>query len=120
MMSRLDSTMSTSDWTASDAGRFPLDPASLDPALTVRPDAGFLPGGLFDPGALARMANEFFRATPAPAHAAPDSVPVDTAASSSAPASAPAAPPEISLPSDPHFSGLPASAGPAAVAPVAT
>jgi cysteine desulfurase/selenocysteine lyase len=83
----------------------------------------FIPGGVLDPGILARLANEFFRGAPeaivAPAHPAPDGFPTDTASYSSAPATVPAVPNEVSLPSDPHFPGVPASAGPAAVAPVA-
>jgi cysteine desulfurase / selenocysteine lyase len=107
--------MSTSDWTTSEGGRPPLEPGP-----SIREAAEFFPGGVLEPGILTRMANEFFRATPAPAQPVLDGVPADSAAYSSAPASAPAAPPEVSLPSDPHFSGLPASIGPAAVSPVAT
>ena len=109
--------MSTSDWSTSDGGRLPPD-------ASVRPGAELLPGGVLDPGILARMANEFFGATPdlssAALHFASPGPPTDAAAFSSAPASVPAAPPEVSLPSDPHFPGVPASAGPAAVAPVST
>jgi cysteine desulfurase / selenocysteine lyase len=76
-----------------------------------------------DPLALARMAKDFFSAlpdsldvpsSPMPAHA----VPTDLPALGTVPATAPAAPPEISLPSDKHFSGLPASVGPASFSPV--
>ncbi|MEI9977650.1 MAG: family 2A encapsulin nanocompartment cargo protein cysteine desulfurase [Edaphobacter sp.] len=76
-----------------------------------------------DPVALARMANEFFTmlpdslgvpSSPLPAHAAPTDLPPLC----SVPATTPAAPPEISLPSDKHFSGLPANIGPASFSPV--
>ena len=106
------------------------DPARLfvapdpDPrAVTLPLQAGPLPAGALDPVALARMANEFFTvlpdsldlpSSPLPAHA----VLADIPASGSVPATAPAAPPEISLPSDKHFSGLPASIGPASFSPV--
>src|SRR5262249_9917653 len=83
----------------------------------------FLPGGVLDPGILARMANEFFRAAPDasvfPAPQAPNELPTDAAVYSSPAASVPAMPNEVSLPSDAHFAGVPASAGPAAVSPVA-
>jgi len=81
-----------------------------------------LPAGVLDPVALARMANEFFTAppdsldvpsSPLPAHAAPTDLPPLGSV-----ATAPAAPPEISLPSDRHFSGVPASVGPASFSPV--
>jgi cysteine desulfurase / selenocysteine lyase len=107
--------MSTSDWTTSDGGRLPLEPG-------IREAAEFLPGGVLDPGILARMANEFFRAAPGvspdPTQTAAAPPPADTLPFSSQPASVPAAPPEVSLPSDPHFAGVPASAGPGALAPV--
>ncbi len=67
------------------------------------------------------MANEFFSATPEtsswPLRVAPAGSPTDSTAFSFPPATVPAAPPEVSLPSDPHFPGIPASAGPASVAP---
>ena len=110
--------MSTSDWNTSDGSRLPVDPAS-----SLRQGVEFLPNGVLDPEILARMANEFFRATPdangVPAHTTSGELPTKTAAHSSPPATVPAMPNEVSLPSDPHFSGLPANAGPAAVAPVA-
>jgi cysteine desulfurase/selenocysteine lyase len=106
------------------------DPAQLfvatdtDPrAATSHLPSGVLPGGVLDPVALARMANEFFTAlpnsldvpsSPLPAH----TVPTDVPPSGSVTTTAPAAPPEISLPSDKHFPGLPASIGPASVSPV--
>jgi cysteine desulfurase/selenocysteine lyase len=106
------------------------DPARLfvapdtDPRTATRPlHSGTLPAGVLDPVALARMANEFFTvlpdsldvpSSPLPAHA----VPTDLPPLGSIPATAPAAPPEISLPSDKHFAGLPAGIGPASVSPV--
>ena len=110
--------MSTSNWTTSDGGRLPVEPGS-----SVRQGVEFLTSGVLDPGILARMANEFFRAAPdenvVPAHTTSGEPPTETVAYSSPPATVPATPNEVSLPSDPHFSGLPANAGPAAVAPVA-
>ena len=106
------------------------DPARLvvapdtDPRAAAPPfHSETLPAGVLDPAALARMANEFFTAlpdsmdapsSPLPAHAMPTELPM----LGSVPATAPAAPPEISLPSDKHFAGLPASIGPASVSPV--
>jgi cysteine desulfurase/selenocysteine lyase len=93
--------------------------------------AGVAPSGVFDPALLARMANEFFTAPPGPASDARffDSAqqpqqplqPAEAAgpgALASVPVTPPAATPEVSLPADPHFPGIPASAGPAAVSPV--
>ena len=100
-----------------------LAPDTESQAAAGPPQTGMLPVGRLDPVALARMANEFFTAlpdslnvpsSPLPAHTAPTDFP----ASASLPATAPAAPPEISLPSDKHFSGLPASIGPASFSPV--
>jgi len=81
------------------------------------------PGAAFSPEALARMANELFNALPGNgagiSEAEGTSLPVpDSTALASPPATIPAFRPEISLPSDPHFSGVPASAGPAAASPV--
>jgi cysteine desulfurase / selenocysteine lyase len=106
------------------------DPAQLFVAPDTDPRAasfpvpsGSLPAGVLDPAALARMANEFFSmlpgslelpSSPLPTHATSTDLP----ALSSVPATAPAAPPEISLPSDKHFPGLPASIGPASFSPV--
>jgi cysteine desulfurase / selenocysteine lyase len=109
--------MSTSNWSTSDGGRLPSEPES-----SVRQGVEFLPGGVLDPGILARMANEFFRAAPGvspdPTQTASAPPIADTLPFSAQPASVPAAPPEVSLPSDPHFAGVPASAGPGALAPV--
>jgi cysteine desulfurase / selenocysteine lyase len=101
------------------------------PELPQRPNAdstGFLnlvqpaPSGLPDAALLAQMANEFFKQLPgegnSPFHVAPADAPVDQNAFASVPVTAPAAPPEVSLPSNPHFPGAPASAGPASVSPV--
>jgi cysteine desulfurase / selenocysteine lyase len=110
--------MSTSDPT-----RLFVAPDTDPRAATLPFQAGTLPAGVLDPVALARMANEFFTvlpnsldvpSSPLPAHA----VPADIPQSGSVPATAPAAPSEISLPSDKHFSGLPASIGPASFSPV--
>jgi cysteine desulfurase / selenocysteine lyase len=88
--------------------------------------AGLAPAGLPDPATLALMANEFFSGLPGEGNllsrALPAEAPGDAtsraSAFPSAPVTAPAAPPEVSLPSDPHFPGAPASAGPAHVSPV--
>jgi len=100
-----------------------------DPQVASLPNIGRLPAGVLDPVTLARMANELFTALP-DSTARPDSLDVpsnplpahslseDIPAFATAPATVPAAPPEISLPSDKHFSGLPASIGPASVSPV--
>jgi len=83
---------------------------------------GFLPAGLPDPAVLARMANDFFSALPGATDVPLQAIPAASLASvnpfESLPATSPAAPPEISLPSDQHFSGAPASASPASVSPV--
>ncbi len=101
----------------SDSGDFLVGPL---PAA----DNGGLPGlealtGVFDPGTLARIANELFSAPPLvlptqPAGANPSSAPATL------PATAPSAPPEVSLPSDPHLPGAPASAGFASISPITT
>ncbi len=99
-----------------------------DPQVASLPNIGRLPAGVLDPVTLARMANELFTALP-DSTARPDSLDVpsnplsahslseDIPAFATAPATVPAAPPEISLPSDKHFSGLPASIGPASFSP---
>lgn len=108
------------------------DPAQLisvpdtDPRAAVsRHSVETLPAGVLDPVLLAHMANEFFTALPdsldVPASPLPSHAPsTDLPVSASFPATVPAAPPEISLPSDEHFSGLPASIGPASFSPVTT
>ena len=81
--------------------------------------------GLPDVATLARLANEFFHALPGDSPLAVPPLPVSQVpldptainALATPPVTPPAAPPEVSLPSDPHFPGLPASAGPAAVSP---
>src|SRR5271170_5224445 len=117
-MSKSETTMSTSDpavlYVAPDT-----DPRTA----ALPPNAGTLPAGVLDPVALARMANEFFTALPysldVPSSPLPaDVAPTDLPTLGSVPATAPAAPPEISLPSDKHFSGLPASVGPASFSSV--
>jgi cysteine desulfurase / selenocysteine lyase len=82
------------------------------------------PAGLPDPATLARMANEFFAALPDggnnPIRAVPSQFPSNGPSAVEAPATAPAFPPEISLPSDPHFQSAPASAGAASVSPISS
>ncbi len=86
------------------------------------------PTGFFDPAVLARMANEFFTALPAsfsdPAQQAARVVPASDSAGipalASVSATPPAAAPEVSLPSDLHFAGVPASAGAASISPIST
>jgi cysteine desulfurase/selenocysteine lyase len=82
----------------------PADPLSIE-----------VPAGLPDPAELARMANDFFSALPAggnnPLRETQTEIPAITAAS-------PAVPPEISLPSDPHFQSAPASGGAVSASPV--
>jgi cysteine desulfurase / selenocysteine lyase len=106
----------------SDPARLFIEP-DTDPRTAAPLHSETLPLGVPDPVALARMANDFFNAlpdsldvpsSPLPAHA----LPTDLPQSGSVPVTAPAAPPEISLPSDKHFSGLPASVGPASFSPV--
>lgn len=107
----------------------PRQPASANvpPAIGSLPNSGeLMPSGLFDPAVLARMANEFFTALPAQAadpvqqaaRSAPDADLAGIHALASAPVTRPAATPELSLPSDLHLPGIPASAGPASVSPV--
>ncbi|MGB6690947.1 MAG: family 2A encapsulin nanocompartment cargo protein cysteine desulfurase [Terracidiphilus sp.] len=103
----------------SDVDRLALAPDTPQSAVGSPPGIGFPAAGLPDPLILARMANEFFTALPggqpiASPVIAP-SLPVESPANvnvlSSPPATAPAAAPEVSLPSDPHFTTAPASAG---------
>ena len=100
----------------SDPGR------SAGTAEPVIPGTPGLPASApLDPTILARMANEFFSAAPQAgallSHDA-SAAPSDTAALSSPPSTIPAFRPEVSLPSDPHLASVPASVGPASVAPV--
>ena len=100
----------------SDAGRPTL---TSEPAVPRAPELPAI--APLDPSTLARMANEFFSAAPqidAWLNQAGSAAPSDTAALSSPPSTIPASRPEVSLPGDPHLPGLPASAGPASVAPV--
>ena len=80
------------------------------------------PAGLPDPATLARMANEFFSALPDGGNnaiqALPSQFPLNESSAVEAPATSPAFPPEISLPSAPHFQSAPASAGAASMSPV--
>jgi cysteine desulfurase/selenocysteine lyase len=107
----------------SDPAQLFVTPDTDQRAATPHLPPGTLQGGVLDPLTLARMANDFFTAlpdsldvtsSPLPAHA----VSTDLPALVSVPATATATPPEISLPSDKHFSGLPASVGPGSFSPV--
>ncbi|HTD54278.1 MAG TPA: aminotransferase class V-fold PLP-dependent enzyme, partial [Silvibacterium sp.] len=81
--------------------------------------AEFFPARLPDPATLARMANKFFTALPGAENVPLRSLPVQPPTGlETPPATVPAGPPEISLPSDPHFPGAPASAGGATSSPV--
>jgi cysteine desulfurase/selenocysteine lyase len=117
-MLKSDNIMST----PSNAGHFALAPKPGAESASVLHAADLAPAGLPDPATLARMANEFFTALPGEGNLFSRTLPADAPSSASAfpsaPVTAPAAPPEISLPSDPHFPGAPASAGPAHVSPV--
>src|ERR1700760_3014941 len=111
MTSRLVNIMSTSD-----VERLVLVPQqSSEPA--GRPGTEIVPTGLPDPAMLARMANDFFTALPDGIHLPLREVPGNFS-KGEAPVTAPAFPPEISLPSNPHFQTAPASAGPASASPV--
>ncbi len=107
--------------TTSDPGRLTVAPESDSVPAAPASGSEFFPAGLPDPATLARMANEFFTALPgagdSPSRIMPAQPPsgLDTA-----PATVPAGPPEISLPSDPHLPGVPASAGGATLSPVTT
>jgi cysteine desulfurase / selenocysteine lyase len=111
--------MSTSD---------PLQHAPLsEPAsFAGSPPVASAPALPFDSAALTRMANEFFTALPdsysdsarQPAFALPFADSGGVSALASVPATPPAFTPELSLPSDPHLPGIPASAGPASISPV--
>jgi cysteine desulfurase/selenocysteine lyase len=98
----------------SDSGSFPVTNT-----LSDSPD---FVSGILDPRILARMANEFFSALPETGTVPAAPTPVDPTIASpvTAPvtASVPAFPPEVSLPSDPHFASAPASAGAASASPV--
>jgi cysteine desulfurase/selenocysteine lyase len=112
----------------SDIDRLILMPETPQPAAGSPPGIGFSAAGLPDPLVLARMANEFFTALPGGQPIAPpgaaSAVPIESPASvnalSSPPVTAPAAAPEVSLPSDPHFTTAPASAGTLSANPVTT
>ena len=98
----------------SDVDRLVLLPQSVSPPAD--PLSIEVPAGLPDPAELARMANDFFSALPAggnnPLRETQTEIPTTTAPT--------AVPPEISLPSDPHFQSAPAvSASPASVPPQA-
>jgi cysteine desulfurase / selenocysteine lyase len=84
----------------------------------------FLPAGLPDPATLAHMANEFFTALPGATDTLVPELsgapPKDVNPFAPLPVTAPAAPSEISLPSDLHFTTLPASAGPPSMSPVSS
>src|SRR5580658_322727 len=105
-----DTTMSTSD-----VDRLALTPDRPQSGVSSLPVGGFPGAGLPDPLMLARMANEFFTALPGglpvASLQAASSLPVESPANISVISSLPAAAPEVSLPSDPHFTTVPASAG---------
>ena len=82
----------------------PADPLSIE-----------VPAGFPDPAVLARMANEFFSALPDGGNNPLGELPAESPTITAAP---PAGPPEISLPSDPHFQSAPASAGAVSASPV--
>ncbi|MEA2539017.1 MAG: cysteine desulfurase / selenocysteine lyase [Acidobacteriaceae bacterium] len=108
----------------SEVDRLLLGPQQSPRSAGTAIEAATMPAGLPDPVTLARLANEFFTALPGttdtfvlePSAASPN----DVNPFASLPATVPAAPSEISLPSDPHFPSLPASAGPPSVSPVSS
>ena len=124
--------MSTSDPT-----RLILAPESATPAAPAG-GSEFLISGWPDSATIARIANELFAAPPdaligssnraVPSRPGLSAEPLPQAAQSAQlpssldtpPATVPAVPPEMSLPSDPHFPGAPASAGGATLSPVIT
>src|SRR5580658_8656670 len=110
-MLKSDNIMST----PSNADHLVLPPRPGAESTGVLHAADLAPVGVLDPATLARMANEFFTALPTDASG---DVTHKASAFPSARVAAPAAPPEISLPSDPHFPSAPASAGPTHVSPV--
>lgn len=106
----------------SDPARLFIEP-DMDPSTaTSQLHSETLPAGVLDPVALARMANEFFTALPDSLDVPPSPLPTHAVATEVPPlgslATVPAAPSEISLPSDKHFSGVPANVGPASFSPV--
>ncbi len=105
----------------SDPGRLTVAPEPSTTATAPFGAAELFPAGLPDPATLARMANEFFTALPGTGDAPVRAVPTQPlSALETPPVTVPAAPPETSLPSDPHFPGVPASAGGATLSPVTT
>ena len=117
----------------SDATQFGLSqPESrVDSATVIEGISGIaevVPAGPFDASVLARLANEFFTSLPGglvdsaqpDARAAQIPDPSGVNALGFVPVTPPAFSPEISLPSDPHLPGIPASAGPATVSPATT
>ena len=105
----------------SDPGRLTVAPEPSTTATAPFGAAELFPAGLPDPTTLARMANEFFTALPGTGDAPVRAVPTQPlSALETPPVTVPAAPPETSLPSDPHFPGVPASAGGATLSPVTT
>jgi cysteine desulfurase/selenocysteine lyase len=109
--------MSTSDPGELISGQAPANDYEALPGWS-----GLVPANLPDLASLARLANELFHAVPAasqPAFSAPQGVdPSGLNLLATVPVTPPSAPPEISLPSNPHFPSAPALAGPAVVAPV--
>jgi cysteine desulfurase/selenocysteine lyase len=99
-----------------------LGPPQKPGSANAPAELDLMPAGLPDPITLARMATEFLMALPdvgtTPNREALRDLPVAGSSFNSVPATIPAVPPEISLPSDPHFPSAPAAFGPASVAPV--
>ncbi|MGO4210797.1 family 2A encapsulin nanocompartment cargo protein cysteine desulfurase [Terriglobus sp. 2YAB30_2] len=91
------------------------DERVLDDASAF-PSGGPFPAGVPDAAVLARMANELFMAAPSSLDVPQPPAAIDAPAGP--PATPPAFQPEVQLPSDKHLPTLPASIGPAQVAPV--
>jgi cysteine desulfurase/selenocysteine lyase len=109
--------MSTSNSGTFIAGAPPATTAGEVPELR-----GLAPSAPLDPSVLARLANEFFTALPGAEQPAFSQLSGADPASLTLHSQPPvlSAPNQISFPSDPQFSSLPAGAGPAEVAPVST
>ena len=109
--------------TPSSPGNLPDNPAygSVNSRGSEAPAS--VSGTPVSPEILARMASELFNALPPGAARFPSEIGSPTQEAvplHSQPSSLPTFPSEVSLPSNPHLPGVPASAGPATVAPVTT